>query len=61
MPLRDWDVAAPHLVLQEAGGALSQFTGRSFDYAGGYEKHGLLVASAAALLEEIKAIVATYA
>ena len=61
VPLRDWDVAAPHLVLQEAGGALSQFTGRSFDYAGGYEKHGLLVASSAALLEEIKAIVATYA
>jgi len=58
--LRDWDVAAPHLVLQEAGGVLTQFTGEAFEYGGGYEKHGLVVASSAALLDEVSETIASY-
>ncbi len=58
--VRDWDVAAPHLVLQEAGGVLTQFTGQTFDYQGGYEKHGLVATSSGALLHEISEIVASY-
>lgn len=58
--VRDWDVAAPHLVLQEAGGLLTQFTGQSFDYSGSYEKHGLVVVSSAELLHEIDNVVAGY-
>lgn len=58
--VRDWDVAAPHLVLQEAGGLLTQFTGQSFDYSGSYEKHGLVVVSSMELLHEIDNVVAGY-
>ncbi len=58
--VRDWDVAAPHLVLQEAGGVLTQFTGQAFDYQGGYEKHGLVGASSVALLHEVSHFVASY-
>lgn len=59
--LRDWDVAAPHLILQEAGGVLTRFDGQEFAYEGTYQKHGLIVTSSSALLEEIKAIVTTNA
>lgn len=58
--VRDWDVAAPHLVLQEAGGVLTQFAGKAFDYRGGYEKHGVVATSSVALLYEINTIVAGY-
>jgi len=51
--VRDWDVAAAHLVLQEAGGALTQFTGQNFDYHGSYEKHGLVVTSSGELLRKV--------
>ena len=33
--VKDWDIAAPHLVLQEAGGVLTQFTGQTFEYRAG--------------------------
>lgn len=58
--LRDWDVAAPHLVLKEAGGVLTQFTGQTFDYQDGYEKHGLVATSSVVLLQEISKIIAGY-
>ncbi|MGQ0666825.1 MAG: 3'(2'),5'-bisphosphate nucleotidase CysQ family protein [Nitrospiraceae bacterium] len=58
--IRDWDVAAAHLVLQESGGLLTQFTGQSFDYRGGYEKHGLVAVRSAELLHEIDSVVAWY-
>ena len=58
--LRDWDVAAPHLVLQEAGGLLTQFGGRSFEYSGSYEKQGVVAVSSLELLREIGRIVASY-
>jgi 3'(2'), 5'-bisphosphate nucleotidase/myo-inositol-1(or 4)-monophosphatase len=51
--LRDWDVAGPHLVLHEAGGSFAQFEGGRFEYAGGYEKLGLIATSTASLLERV--------
>ena len=56
--LRDWDVAAPHLVLQEAGGVLTQFRGQAFDYQGGYEKRGLVATTSVTLLQEISKAIA---
>ena len=58
--LRDWDVAAPHLVPQEGGGLLTQFTGQSFEYSGSYEKQGVVAVSSLDLLREIGRIVASY-
>ena len=43
--VRDWDVAAPHLVLEEAGGHLTTFCDQQFIYSGCFEKNGLIVAS----------------
>lgn len=58
--VRDWDVAAPHLVLQEAGGFLAQFTGQPFDYRGSYERHGLVAVSSEELLDQVYEAVAGY-
>jgi len=58
--VRDWDVGAPHLVLHEAGGALSQFTGEPFIYSNDYEKDGLIVASSPSLLSELTHRVRAY-
>jgi len=58
--VRDWDVAAPHLILDEAGGALTQFSGQSFEYSGDYQKCGLLAAASLALWRETEAITASY-
>jgi 3'(2'), 5'-bisphosphate nucleotidase len=43
VPIRDWDVAAPMLVLNEAGGVLKTYTGQEFQFLGGFEKNGLIV------------------
>jgi 3'(2'), 5'-bisphosphate nucleotidase len=51
--VRDWDVAAPHLVLQEAGGCLTKYDGEVFEYEGSYAKHGLIAARSAAVLGEV--------
>ena len=45
--IRDWDVAAPHLVLEEAGGMLREITGKAIPYAGDYEHPGLVAAGSA--------------
>jgi len=58
--VRDWDVGAPHLVLQEAGGVLTQFTGEDFDYQGKYEKCGLVVTSSMALLHKVRETITSY-
>jgi len=58
--VRDWDVAAPHLVLKEAGGVLAQCTGQTFAYQGGYEKHGLVAASSPTLLHKVCDLAAGY-
>lgn len=51
--VRDWDVAAPHLVLQEAGGCLAKYDGEAFEYQGEYAKRGLIAARSAALMGEV--------
>jgi len=43
--VRDWDIAAPHLVLQEAGGSLNMLDGSPVLYQGSYEKKNGIVAS----------------
>ena len=42
VPVRDWDVAAPGLVLAETGGLLTRLDGTPFPYRGGYEHTGLV-------------------
>ncbi|MDX8549490.1 hypothetical protein KHC33_01440 [Methanospirillum sp. J.3.6.1-F.2.7.3] len=51
--VRDWDIAPAHLILNEAGGYLTQFSGKNFEYVGDYEKKGLIVTSDHELLEKI--------
>jgi 3'(2'), 5'-bisphosphate nucleotidase/myo-inositol-1(or 4)-monophosphatase len=58
--VKDWDIAAPHLVLQEAGGVLTQFAGQTFEFQAGYEKNGLVVTSSGPLLREVSEVVSTY-
>ena len=43
--VRDWDLAAPHLVLKEAGGILKLIDGFPVLYQGNYEKRQGIVAS----------------
>ena len=42
---RDWDLAAADLLVHEAGGALTDFVGRSLTYSIGHGAHGALVAA----------------
>ena len=42
--VRDWDLAAPGLVLEEAGGNLTDIEGRKITYKGSYEHFGLIAA-----------------
>ena len=58
--VRDWDIAAPHLVLQEAGGVLMQFNNQPFDYRGGYERHGLIATSSSELFDQVNEIIVGY-
>ncbi len=48
--VRDWDVAAPMLVLKEAGGVLVQGNGTQFVFDGDFEKHGVIAACSADLM-----------
>jgi len=43
--VRDWDVAAPMLVLEEAGGIISTGNGNKFLLNGGFDKIGLVVSN----------------
>ncbi|WP_159942714.1 MULTISPECIES: 3'(2'),5'-bisphosphate nucleotidase CysQ [unclassified Nocardiopsis] len=45
VPVRDWDVAAPALVLEEAGGLVTRLDGTPFGYHGPYEHTGLVGAA----------------
>ncbi|RNL87443.1 3'(2'),5'-bisphosphate nucleotidase CysQ family protein [Halostreptopolyspora alba] len=45
VPVRDWDVAAPELVLAESGGSLSRLDGTAFPYGTGFEHTGLIGAA----------------
>ncbi|MES0834369.1 inositol monophosphatase family protein [Nocardiopsis tropica] len=42
VPVRDWDVAAPALVLEEVGGLVTRLDGSPFGYRGPYEHTGLV-------------------
>jgi fructose-1,6-bisphosphatase/inositol monophosphatase family enzyme len=44
LTVRDWDLAAPHLVLEEAGGMLCKLNGGAFAYEGPVEHTGLVAA-----------------
>ncbi|OLT24976.1 inositol monophosphatase [Nocardiopsis sp. CNR-923] len=45
VPVRDWDVAAPALVLEEVGGSVTRLDGAGFGYRGSYEHAGLVGAA----------------
>ncbi|GAB3708008.1 inositol monophosphatase family protein [Nocardiopsis oceani] len=45
VPVRDWDVAAPGLILAETGGLVTRLDGSDFAYRGPYEHTGLVGAS----------------
>ena len=53
--VRDWDVAAPALILTEAGGALRRFDNQEFLLDGDYEKTGLIAAASPRLLDAVAA------
>ena len=44
VPVRDWDLAAPHLVIEEAKGYLYDIHGNLFKYIGNHEHNGLVAA-----------------
>lgn len=48
--IRDWDVAAPGLILEEAGGRLRRLDGTAWRYDGPWEKDGLIAAGSDAAL-----------
>ncbi|GHC90891.1 3'(2'),5'-bisphosphate nucleotidase CysQ [Nocardiopsis terrae] len=45
VPVRDWDVAAPGLVLAETGGLVTRLDGTGFSYRGAFEHTGLVGAA----------------
>jgi len=51
--IRDWDVAAPMLVLQEAGGNILQFNGAKFSLSDNFEKYGIIVSNESKCMGEI--------
>lgn len=48
--VRDWDLAPGHLIIQEAGGVLTDLRGFGIDYSGGMEQRCGLIAAASATL-----------
>ena len=51
--IRDWDVAAPMLVLEEAGGFMLQYNGSLFNLSNNFDKNGLIVARSKKLINSI--------
>jgi 3'(2'), 5'-bisphosphate nucleotidase len=45
VPVRDWDLAPAHLVLEEAGGKLTDGQGKAVAYAGTFVKPGVVAAN----------------
>lgn len=58
--VRDWDIAPPYLVLQEAGGVMAQYTGQPIEFRGEYEKPGLIATSSLTIFDEIRELVKVY-
>lgn len=53
VPVRDWDLAPAHLLLESAGGALASYDGSPVTYSGPVEKHGLLAASSQRMIDAV--------
>jgi 3'(2'), 5'-bisphosphate nucleotidase/myo-inositol-1(or 4)-monophosphatase len=51
--IRDWDIAAPHLVLEESGGFLTDAYGNRPEYRGSYEHAGIIATQSKEANEEI--------
>jgi len=49
----DWDLAAADLLVHEAGGALTDFTGHILTYNGPHSRHGALIAAGSARHETL--------
>lgn len=58
--VRDWDIAAPQLILDEAGGILTQFNGIPFEYRGSFQKHGILAVSGQGLHDHVRIVAERY-
>ena len=43
--VRDWDIAAPKLIIEEAGGSLRQLNGLVYNLDGNFEKKGIIASS----------------
>lgn len=56
--VRDWDLAAPQLVLEEANGYLRDIRGNLIEYTNGYERTGLV---ASCCTDSISRLVSWYA
>ena len=54
----DWDLAAADLVLEEAGGAVRDASGRRLGYAGRDPRHGVLAAGREPMLTEMTRVLA---
>jgi 3'(2'), 5'-bisphosphate nucleotidase len=51
---RDWDLAAPQIILKEAGGLLTDIHGKSFAYGNNHREHeGLIAAPSSAILRRV--------
>jgi len=51
--IRDWDIAAPQLILEEAGGILRDINGRKIKYDGNYNYHGIIAAGSREACEHV--------
>lgn len=51
--VRDWDLAAPHLILSEANGYLALINGGSINYTGSFAKVGMIASRSSKLENEI--------
>jgi 3'(2'), 5'-bisphosphate nucleotidase len=54
--VRDWDIAAPYVILKEAGGTLCMITGEKYDFFGDYEKIGIIAATSLSLVEKMSSL-----
>ncbi len=54
--VRDWDVGAPALILQEAGGTFTTVDGQPYPFSGNLEKPGLIAARDPALCQKTSSI-----
>ncbi len=51
--IKDWDIAAPHLILKEAGGFLTDINGEKFNYLDSYENKGLICSYKKDIIDQV--------